>query len=118
MRQITEQDELDKAHPSCVLVSSTGNINWGSELKSQHNQLPMDVLLEYEDIERLHDRLVNRDDQGDIGYTAEDIEKMGANALVLDEVWRLRSTHSPKSFNKFPVILALTTEEVTRAQRR
>lgn len=117
MRQITEQDELDKVHPSCVLASSTGNINWGSELKYQRNQLPMYVLLEYEDVERLHDRLVNRDDQGDIGYTAEDIEKMGANALVLDEVWRLRSTHSPKSFNKFPVILALTTEEVTRAQR-
>lgn len=117
MRQITEQDELDKAHPRCVLASSTGNIDWGSELKSLHNQLPMDVLIEYEDIERLHDRLVNRDDQGDIGYTAEDIEKMGANALVLDEGWGLRSTHSPKSFNKFPVILALTTEEVTRAQR-
>ena len=81
MRQITEQDELDKAHPSCVLVSSTGNINWGSELKYQPNQLPMDVLLEYEDVERLHDRLVNRDDQGDIGYTAEDIEKMGAYSM-------------------------------------
>ena len=117
MRQITDQDDLDKVHPRCVLASSTGNIDWGSELKSRHDQLPMDVLLEYEDVERLHGRLVNRDDQGDIGYTAEDIEKMGANALVLDEGWRLRSTHSPKSFDTLPVILALTTEEVTRAQR-